>query len=82
MIILRCFGAENYYLERVIFPFEILNFTAPQEAEVEIWSHELAEQNWWKVLRLRNYTLKKRSITALLKSAVGPLATMPPFCIA
>ena len=40
MIILRCFGAENYYLARVIFPFEILNFSAPEEAEVEIWSHE------------------------------------------
>lgn len=41
MVILRCFGSEQYYLERVVFPFELLNFSAPADGEVEIWSHGL-----------------------------------------
>ena len=41
MVILRCFGSDGFYLERVIFPFEVLNFVAPPEAEVEIWSHSI-----------------------------------------
>ena len=41
MVILRCFGSEGFYLERVIFPFEVLNFIAPPQGEVEIWSHSI-----------------------------------------
>ena len=41
MVILRCFGDEGFYLERVIFPFEVLNFIAPPHGEVEIWSHSI-----------------------------------------
>ena len=41
MVFLRCFGSDGFYLERVIFPFEVLNFVAPPEAEVEIWSHSI-----------------------------------------
>jgi len=41
MVIMRCFGSEQYYLERVVFPFELLNFSAPADGEVEIWSHGL-----------------------------------------
>ena len=41
MVIMRCFGAEQFYLERVVFPFEILSFSAPADAEIEIWTHVL-----------------------------------------
>lgn len=41
MVILRCFGSDGFYLERVIFPFEVLNFVAPSRGEVEIWSHSI-----------------------------------------
>jgi hypothetical protein len=41
MVIVRCFGAQQFYLERVVFPFEILSFSAPPEAEIEIWTHGL-----------------------------------------
>ncbi len=39
MVILRCCGPEQFYLERVVFPFELLSFHAPASSEVEIWTH-------------------------------------------
>jgi hypothetical protein len=41
MVILRCIGPEQYFLERVVFPFEVLTFHCPVESEVEIWTHGL-----------------------------------------
>ncbi len=39
MVILRSCGPEEFYLERVVFPFELLSFQAPSGSEVEIWTH-------------------------------------------
>jgi len=41
MIILRCIGPEQFFLERVVFPFELLTFRCPTGSEVEIWTHGL-----------------------------------------
>ena len=41
MVIVRCLGPEEFFLERVVFPFELLSFLAPREAVVEIWTHGL-----------------------------------------
>ncbi|MFM7652615.1 MAG: DUF1830 domain-containing protein [Vulcanococcus sp.] len=41
MVIVRCIGPEEFFLERVIFPFELLSFLAPPESIVEIWTHGL-----------------------------------------
>lgn len=41
MVILRCCGHEQFYLERVVFPFEMLTFSCPAAATVEIWTHGL-----------------------------------------
>lgn len=41
MIILRCCGADQFFLERVVFPFEILAFACPPVSEIKIWSHGL-----------------------------------------
>lgn len=41
MVILRSCGPGEFYLERVIFPFELLSFQAPKGAELEIWTHGL-----------------------------------------
>lgn len=38
MVIVRCCGPENFYLERVVFPFELLSFHCPQQSDVQIWS--------------------------------------------
>jgi hypothetical protein len=41
MVILRCVGPNCFFLERVVFPTELLAFEAPGEADVEIWCHSL-----------------------------------------
>jgi hypothetical protein len=41
MVIVRCIGPEEFFLERVVFPFELLSFLAPSASVVEIWTHGL-----------------------------------------
>jgi hypothetical protein len=41
MVILRCIGPQEFFLERVVFPFELLSFCAPANASVQIWTHGL-----------------------------------------
>jgi hypothetical protein len=41
MVIVRCLGPEEFFLERVVFPFELLSFLAPADSVVEIWTHGL-----------------------------------------
>ena len=41
MVIVRCCGPNAFFLERVVFPFELLSFQCPRDSEVEIWTHGL-----------------------------------------
>lgn len=41
MVIVRCVGPEAFFLERVMFPFELLSFQCPDDTELEIWTHGL-----------------------------------------
>ncbi len=41
MIVLRCIGPYNFFLERVLFPAELLVFSAPEDSKVEIWGNDL-----------------------------------------
>ena len=41
MVVLRCIGQSNFFLERVLFPTEIITFMAPIDSRVEIWGNEL-----------------------------------------
>ena len=41
MVVLRCIGPSNFFLERVLFPTDILTFMAPDDSRVEIWGNEL-----------------------------------------
>ena len=41
MVVLRCIGPSNFFLERVLFPTDILTFSAPNDSRVEIWGNEL-----------------------------------------
>ena len=34
-------GPSNFFLERVLFPTDILTFMAPNDSRVEIWGNEL-----------------------------------------
>ena len=37
MVIMKCIGSNQFYLEKVIMPSEIYLFNAPKEARLEIW---------------------------------------------
>jgi hypothetical protein len=41
MVIVRCLGPAAFFLERVVFPFELLSFACPPDSEVEILTHSL-----------------------------------------
>ena len=41
MVIARCVGPEEFFLERVVFPFELLSFSCPEDSELKIWTHGL-----------------------------------------
>lgn len=41
MVIVRCIWPQEFFLERVVFPFELLSFLAPAESVVQIWTHGL-----------------------------------------
>ena len=41
MVVLRCIGPSNFFLERFLFPTDIINFNAPNDSRVEIWGNEL-----------------------------------------
>jgi len=40
MVVLRCIGPTNFFLERVLFPTDILTFMAPNDSRVEFWGNE------------------------------------------
>ena len=44
MVIVKCIGSSQFYLEKVIMPSEVFLFNAPKEARLEIWRMSIAGQ--------------------------------------
>ena len=44
MLIMKCIGSNQSYLEKVIMPSEIFLFNAPKEARLEIWRMSMSGQ--------------------------------------
>ena len=40
MVVLRCIGSSKFFLEKVLFPFEVFTFMAPYDSRIEIWGNE------------------------------------------
>ncbi len=40
MVVLRCIGPSNFFLEKAIFPSELFSFNAPEGSCLEIWGLE------------------------------------------
>ena len=40
IVVVRCIGPLNFFLEKAIFPFEIFTCSAPENTKVEIWGLE------------------------------------------
>ncbi len=60
MVILRCLGPGAFFLERVVFPFELLSFACPPESEVEIFTHSLGGPELLEAMPARTLRLDSR----------------------
>ena len=54
MVVLRCIGADNFFLERVLFPAELIVLTVPEDSKLEIWGHEMYGPNLEQRLRINS----------------------------
>ena len=52
MVILKCFGPDRFFLERVIFPQEVFSLMAPEGSHLEIWGIESYGPNLEQRLRI------------------------------
>jgi hypothetical protein len=59
MVIVRCVTDAPYFLERVVFPFELLSFSCPSDAEVEIWTHGLGGAELLETIPARDLSLEE-----------------------
>ncbi len=59
MVIVRCCGPRQFFLERVVFPFEMLLFACPPESELEIWSHGLGGAELIEACRAADLQLER-----------------------
>jgi hypothetical protein len=72
MVILRCIGPDRFFLERVVFPFEVLTFNCPAHSEVEIWTHGLGGPELLEAIA--SHELIMESVPA----PECPAASLPP----
>ena len=54
MIVLRCIGPSKFFLERVLFPSDVITFNAPKDSKVEIWGNELYGPKLEERIRVSN----------------------------
>ncbi len=68
MVIARCVGADAFFLERVVFPFELLSFECPADAELQIWTHGLGGPELLEKMDVQCLMLDTPSSAGHLKS--------------
>ena len=64
MVIVRCIGPDEFFLERVVFPFELLSFLAPPGSVVEIWTHGLGGPELMESLPVEQLSLEPSAPSA------------------
>ena len=42
LVVLRCVGANQYFQEKVIFPFESWCFDCPTESRIDVWARGIS----------------------------------------
>ena len=67
MVVLKCIGVNNFYLEKVVMPAEWFWFEAPLEARVEIW--------------IRSTARRDREFLAKFRKYFCPLGILTPFAV-
>lgn len=71
MVILRCVGPEQFFLERVVFPFELLSFQCPPRSEIKIWTHGLGGPELVESIQAQELLLEPPSSPAQLEALAG-----------
>ncbi|MEY2645246.1 MAG: hypothetical protein RLZZ611_1895 [Cyanobacteriota bacterium] len=71
MVIVRCIGPEEFFLERVVFPFELLSFLAPPDAIVQIWTHGLGGPELVESLDVNDLLLESPAAAADAPAAIS-----------
>lgn len=76
MVIVRCEGPEGFYLERVVFPFELLSFACPPQSELEVWTHGLGGAELMERLPIHELVIEPPTSPAQLALVPSPLASL------
>lgn len=71
MVILRCVGPEEFFLERVVFPFELLSFQCPPQSEVKIWTHGLGGPELLESIQTHELLIESPTRPAQLEALPG-----------
>ncbi|MEY4759509.1 MAG: hypothetical protein RLZZ268_1007 [Cyanobacteriota bacterium] len=71
MVILRCVGPEEFFLERVVFPFELLSFQCPPQSEVKIWTHGLGGPELLESIQTHELLIESPTSPAQLEALPG-----------
>jgi hypothetical protein len=71
MVIVRCIGPEEFFLERVVFPFELLSFACPPQSEVKIWTHGLGGPELLETVPVANLVVSGTKAPSPLEVLIG-----------
>jgi len=71
MVIVRCSTSHSFFLERVVFPFELLSFEAPPEATLEIWTHGLGGPEQVETIPARELAIEPSPPPGHLEAIAG-----------
>jgi len=71
MVILRCVGPEQFFLERVVFPFELLSFECPTQSVIKIWTHGLGGPELVETIQAHELLVEPPSSPAQLQALAG-----------
>ncbi|MBM5809581.1 MAG: DUF1830 domain-containing protein [Cyanobacteria bacterium M_surface_9_m1_291] len=67
MVIARCLGPDQFFLERVVFPFELLSFQCPEQSELEIWTHGLGGAELVETIPASELLIETAAVPALME---------------
>lgn len=65
MVIVRCIGPDEFFLERVVFPFELLSFECPQGTDVQIWTHGIGGADLLETIHADALLIEAHPTTAM-----------------
>jgi hypothetical protein len=71
MVIARCFAGDSFCLERVVFPFELLSFACPPDAELEIWTHGLGGPELIETIPVQDLVIESATSPPALEALGG-----------